>query len=312
MSGIRFSDRRISPFACVLVLAFALAAPEAARGADAPAPVIAKAPATVPPPPRWEWFLEGAGFWTAGDRLNIVGMAHLPRPGFGWEGAIGFDYRAALSPWHVSGQFRYGRAGSRSWGGPVTATVFIPGPTVLGGTASGDHREHHWVADLAIGQDVATAVGPAQAKIGIRVAELSAKSTAAGTLSFVGDIDFAIAQRSRFLGIGPRAALEGSLPMSGPWSIEYMGGVAVLFGDRKLVVADPLAIFAGSSADSGAVLNADGSVAVSYAVTPNLKVSAGYRLDGYWNALRTFDAGLNVVHADRIFHGPFIRATGQF
>src|SRR5260370_809215 len=41
-------------------------------------------------------------------------------------------------------------------------------------------------------------------------------------------------ERSHFLGIGPRLAAEGSVALGGPWAVDYTGGVAVLFGDRKL------------------------------------------------------------------------------
>ncbi|WP_445486937.1 hypothetical protein [Rhodopseudomonas sp. RCAM05734] len=69
---------------------------------------------------------EGGAIWSGGDRLAsdyslldfsglgvITGGVSVPgsfdlTPKLGWEAAAGFDYRFAASPWHVSGQFRYG------------------------------------------------------------------------------------------------------------------------------------------------------------------------------------------------------------
>ena len=50
----------------------------------------------------------------------IGGGGGIPRefnltPTVGWEAAAGFDYKFANnSPWHVSGQFRYGEGGKTS------------------------------------------------------------------------------------------------------------------------------------------------------------------------------------------------------
>ena len=45
---------------------------------------------------------------------------------WGWQGAIGVDYKFASSPWHVSADFRYMGNGSQSAGGPETA-IFTRG-----------------------------------------------------------------------------------------------------------------------------------------------------------------------------------------
>src|ERR1700720_1617389 len=44
---------------------------------------------------------------------SIPGIFDLT-PKIGWEAATGFDYKFAGSPWHVSGQFRYGEGGKTS------------------------------------------------------------------------------------------------------------------------------------------------------------------------------------------------------
>lgn len=87
--------------------------------ADLPARMPTKAPAVVSEP-AWTWWIEGGAFGTAGQAVGS-GPILLPftsaaqaggfRPNWGWEGAIGFDYRLpAYDAWHVSAQFRYGAA----------------------------------------------------------------------------------------------------------------------------------------------------------------------------------------------------------
>ena len=131
-------------------------------------------------------------------------------------------------------------------------------------------------------------------------------------------------ERSQFLGVGPRAAIDGTMPLGGPWGIDYMGGVAVLFGEHRLnttaqVVSSgsffgPTGIFSvnNTSTSNNPVFNADASAALSYSFTQHVKLSAGFRFDGYWKALRTFDANGNPVDVDRFYYGPFLRLTGKF
>jgi hypothetical protein len=295
------------------VMSLAVASPEV-WAADMPTKATYKAP-PIEPLPQWTFFLEGAGFSTGGD--PIFGVSAL-RPGFGWEGAVGVDYRFAASPWHVSAQFRYGKAGSKS----ATASGYGCFSGYCGtvfGTAN--HKEDHWVADFAVGHDLGVGTGQAQVKLGLRVAELNATTNLAGTLYFpssggdtvtaAGTLNF----HSRFVGVGPRAGIEGSLPLSGAWGIDYMGGIAYLFGERSLDVsgaATGVGSFASNISDHQGVFNADASAGLYYAFSQNAKITAGYRFDGYWQSLKTVDANLNVVDVDRLFYGPFLRLTARY
>ena len=63
------------------------------------------------------------------------------------------------------------------------------------------------------------------------------------------------------------------------------------------------------------VFNADLQVGVSYWVSPNVKLSASYRLDAYLNVL----TGLSAINdptklqtIDRYIHGPRVGICGQF
>ena len=58
---------------------------------------------------------------------SIPGIFDL-NPKIGWEAATGFDYKFANSPWHVSGQFRYGEGGKTSGAAASSGTL---DPTLL-------------------------------------------------------------------------------------------------------------------------------------------------------------------------------------
>src|SRR5260221_3029634 len=111
-------------------------------------PVAYKAP---PPesPGQFRIWAEGGAIWSGGDPVsqdfNLIdftgfgglgvfgggiggGTGTIPRhygltPKVGWEAAAGFDYRIAGSPWHVSGQFRYGEGGKTGGSASTSGTV---------------------------------------------------------------------------------------------------------------------------------------------------------------------------------------------
>jgi hypothetical protein len=296
MQSIGFTKSAMLLLAGVSSIALTAASSKAGATDLMPAPIVAEAPA-IRPEPRFEWFLEGAGFRSRGDPIHLTDFAApqvTPKPG--WQIAAGVNYRFA-SPWHVSAQFRYARAGTHSENIPYYA----------GSGFAWSHKESHWVADFAVGRDIGIGVGTAQAKLGLRVAEIKAKTD--GLFYYFGP-PYPLSQDSRFLGFGPRAALEGSVPLVGGWSVDYTGGGAMLFGKRKF--EDASFSVTRSFDQSGTVFNADASAALAYSFLPDFKLSAGYRFDGYWNVLRTFDSDGDVTNVNRIFHGPFVRATVRF
>lgn len=266
----------------------------------------AKAP---PPAPLWTVYLEGGAFWTGGD--PVLGFPEL-RPNVGWEGAAGVDYRFGGTPWHVSAQVRYGR-NNKSMGLSGAGTFYGYSGGILGNAT---HKESHLVADFAVGRDIGIGAGMAQVKLGVRVADLQANTNFSGSaFSYFGSAYAVVAEfRSRFLGVGPRLSLEGSLPITGLWAIDYMAGVAALYGNRSLDVTLTAGGITGSISfnDYGTVFNADAMAGLSYAFSQSMKLTAGYRFDGYWNALRTFDNNFNFVDIDRFYPGPFLRATARF
>jgi major outer membrane protein len=330
----RNHNARALLYAGVSTLALVVASSEVGA-ADAP---VLKAP---PPAGRLTMFIEGAAFGTAGKPV----WTEVPPPGgpfdestamrlrVGWEAAAGLDYQWWGSPWHVSAALRYGQARSRNKNFFQGRTCTTPGVcTSAAGTVK--HREDHLVADFMVGRDVGLGVGGnGQVKFGVRIAKLTATTNGAGAWfcsyngsncnNASGNVASGVTfqQRSKFVGLGPRAALEASAPLGGGWAIDYGVGVAVLFGHRTLNLtgsgvdnsAGGLFTFASQFTNRASVLNLDASAGLAYWFTPAFKVTAGYRLDAYWNALTTFDrTAENTVNVDRIFHGPFVRATGQF
>ena len=311
-SFVKGTSLRAALLVSTSVVTLALALPEA-RAADIPMkPMYTKA-APIEPQPLWTWYIEGGGFNTTGDTLFGAGETKAK---FGWEGAIGLDYRIAGSPWHISGQFRYGRAGDRN----SAISGFFSAPGIGSGSVVGNlnHKESHAVADFAVGHDIGIGTGQAQLKFGVRVVDLSAKSTASGTLYTCTICTFpgaSITFESRFVGAGPRGSIEGSQPIMGAWAIDYMGGVAYLYGTRSLNVtasAPGLGSGAFGVSDVTGIFNADASLGLSYTFDKAAKLTAGYRYDSYWGAMKMYDSNLNVVNNDRAYYGPFLRFTGAF
>jgi hypothetical protein len=296
----------------VSVIALTVALPDLGQAADLPT----KAP-TYQPAPQVTWWIEGGPEWTGGPSVAYVPGGFFPvgqsiKAGSGWSIAGGFDYRFAASPWHVSADVRYGKAGSRS------QSFISSAPPVFFSSSSASHKEDHWVADFMVGRDIGLGT-QSQVKLGVRVADLRATtdvSSAFAFFIFFGSSSFE--QRSRFLGVGPRAALDGTAQIQGPWSIDYNAGIALLYGNRELNLSGsgtgtggPFT-FNTSDDSNGWVPNANGSLALGYSFTPGLKISAGYQIDYYWNALRTFDVNGNAKNIDRNYSGPFVRVSGSF
>jgi len=312
-------------------------------------PALVAADLSVPPnapASRSTWWIEGGSQTIIGADSFIPGLSSpfsTPAKTLGFGVAGGFDYR--LDPfWHVSGDFRYGRNRSRTSNSSPQADFNIPTTTcspVCGtrkvpftGTNSARRSESNWEADFMVGRDIGLGIGSSQLKLGIRVAEIRGQTTGAArwtvptatNSSAVFDTRNQIYQQtSRFVGGSPRLALEGMAMLGGPWFVEYMGGVAGLYGTDG--VSQTVATFdsrsaspvcasgcvtAGFSSTEGVVFNTDAMLGIGYMITPYARLSANYRVDAYFNALREFDANGNPFNANRIYHGPSLRLTVAF
>lgn len=324
--------KRNALLSAVSVIALAAASPEA-RAADAPVAMIGKAPAAVPA--RCGWWGEGGANWTGGRDVFFANPAFdAGRTKLGWEAAAGFDCGVGFTAWHVSGQVRYGEA-RRSGAYDPRGTFLVPSgqalpgtpsvriPLAVQGTGTFTHKEEHALADFAVGRDVGLGLGAAQVKLGLRIAEIQARTTGSGVFNVpataIGSAaliptPFAFTQNSRFVGGGPRAGVDGTVPLGGGWSFDYLGGIAVLFGPRSLDVSGSGAAANAGIANFGvsdvaAVYNVDAQVGLSYWFDPNVKLTGSYRFDGYWGAVKTFNAAGAVSNENRFFAGPMLRLT---
>jgi len=296
---------------------------------------------------------EGGAIWSGGDPIysffnrtalssvapvfaNIPGsFALTPKPG--WEAATGFDYRLAASPWHVSGQLRYGEArqsASAAFSDSITIPNTPPTTFISSDSPRADHKEVHWLADLALGRDI-IGNGPyaMQFKFGVRTAEWrgttissNPRSVVAPAGVFISDVENVL-QQSKFLGAGPRFGIDGSAPIGMGWTFDYLGDVAALFGTQKfqrtsssdnaVLINNPVVVPSVIDAAQrfGTVFNSDIQVGVSYWMSQNLKISFSYRLDAFFNVLSTLDVKNDPTRLqtiDRYIHGPRLAVTGQF
>ena len=128
------------------------------------------------------------------------------------------------------------------------------------------------------------------------------------------------------MGAGPRFGVQGDIPLGGQWSIDWLAGAAVLFGERNFQVTAAVTTggtttpIGGTVSDSAAVFNVDAQAGLSYWFSPNMKFTVGYRFDDYFRALKTLSSatlvGTTLVtttsNVDRSYSGPVVRLTTKF
>lgn len=310
-------------------------------------------PVKAPPlagPALFRAWIEGGAIFSGGDPISstygFTGQFDLT-PKVGWESAIGFDHRFAGSPWHISGQFRYGEGGKTNGLDSTTQTLVVGAASqTTTETFGAAYKETHWLADLAAGRDIAGS-GPSalQLKGGIRVAEFVTRSSnsdvAVSTVSgapppgFPAVTSYSLMasnlfdSRTSFLGAGPLIGVEGSIPFAGKWSFDYAGDAALLIGRQEstnsalrqfsvtpsyISALFPISNTLNTSRDRlfAGVLSADIQVGVSYWLTQNLKLGAGYRLDAFINVFNEKGSSNSNLTPDRYTHGPRVTLTGQF
>ncbi len=328
-------------------LALAAAAPTIARAGDFPEPPITKAAAPALPP-QWTWWVEGGLQGLSGGSSYVSDFSlpfSAPASQWGWNGAAAVDYRFD-AVWHVSAAFRYGSNQTRRSSSNPVAAFSIPGiiftgtptPTPVNvnvvnnvaGTNAADRKEYNWNADFMVGRDIGLGSGNSQLKFGARVAEIHGRtegsvfwnvpvSTAA--TATVTDRRF-YTQTNTFLGAGPRLAVEGNVPLVDEWSIDYMAGVAGLYGSRE--VEQMVSITSAGTCIAGCIsttfsnfgntmiFNPDAMLGVSYQLAEDMRLSVNYRVDAYLDAMRVVGPAGTFTNTNRIYHGPNLRLTVQF
>jgi hypothetical protein len=107
--------------------------------------------------------------------------------------------------------------------------------------------------------------------------------------------------------------------------LRLVGSAAVLVGERHTsqvtVAAFPIALGGNvllngqATEQTTAVFNVDAQAGLSYWFSPNFKVTASYRVDAYFNALKTIKPGFannTFQNVDQIYNGPMLRLTSTF
>ena len=278
-------------------------------------------------PPTLTLWAEGTAFWTAGGRYNIpwlLGSSYTSlQPPVGFEGAVGLDYRRPNQIWHFVFDFRYGKSRTASSNAASFQTFGTAIGYLLTSATSNQSTEHesHLVADFMIGRNLGVGANTPELQFGIRIADLHAAAQMVEssqrtfyTPSFVTTTARSSLDNwsSRFFGVGPRVAIVGAIPIAGEWSFDYGAGIAALLGARKFEGSSTTG-FAVSNRATAFVFNADASLALSYRVTSQFKISSGIRGDFYNNALTTYDVGTGALqNINRFYWGPFLRLTGTF
>lgn len=188
-------------------------------------------------------------------------------------------------------------------------------------------KDDHWLVDFNVGRDFGLGNGNnAQWTLGVRVADLRSTLNLNGNfavlipaLSTATHGVFNAQAKSTFLGAGPRSGVVGETPLGGGWSFDWLAGAAVLFGERQVQRTATATTATGSVAsinlnnsDNAAVFNLDAQAGLSYWINPNVKITASYRFDGYFNAIKEFDANGNLVDVNRFYQGPMLRLTSKF
>jgi Legionella pneumophila major outer membrane protein precursor len=342
MSNVKYRGIELRAILCTGLSVAALMAAAPASAADLAVKAV--------PPPRGETrlWVEGGAFWTGSDRIPFaagfgaafgggglgLGSSRIS-PNVGWDVAAGFDHRIAGTSWHVNGQARYGTA--RRTDNVASSFLIAAGGLAINGAAAtaATLNEWHWNADLGIGYEVFPVL---QVNFGLRIAEVAARvetDTTANITAAIGAVALTVnAANNRthlrsFLGAGPRAGIEGSIPLFGGLTFDYSGDGAVLFGNTKIdtnasssfsIAAPPVFVLAVNGINSSAtwskqitVLNADIQGGIGYWITPYMKFALSYRLDAYFDALRsTPDDTLPGQSIDRFYHGPKATLTGRF
>jgi hypothetical protein len=280
----------------------------------------------------WSWWIEGGAFDPSGDSFNFGPALSNIKPKWGWEGAVGFDWMPGWGPWHVSGQVRYGSAQKTQGFNNLRQFehIILPVGTTFVGTLANNEkiRDEHWVVDFAVGRDFGLGNANAQWKLGLRVVDLRGRLTASGVANTTGAVvnnnSFTVQQDATFVGAGPRFGVEGSTPLSAGWSFDWLAGAAVLVGERHTsqTTLSTVAALGGATLLTGqateqttAVFNVDAQAGLSYWFSPNLKITASYRVDAYFNALKTVKSGAannSFVDVDQIYNGPMARVTWKY
>lgn len=137
------------------------------------------------------------------------------------------------------------------------------------------------------------------------------------------DIDYGTSSNDyhsdgHFWAFGPRAGLEGSMPLwASPFSLRGSVAGSVLFADgHQDFVYDAGGPGSSQFGLDQPIWNAAISASVAYNFNPNAMIEVGYQAEEFWNlAPSVFNASINgdltPGQADVLSHGPFLKFTAK-
>jgi hypothetical protein len=237
------------------------------------------------------------------------------RRGYDVDGKL--TYQSPGSPLSFAFGVRYGRTQSASRGFHATyATKYGNGDQ----TVKESYQLSHTVLDFEVGNDVGLGLfghGVSTIGLGLRYAHFDAvtRGSFSTTTKYAGRAG-SFRQSSKSDVVGPRIFLRTTSPLPGPmgqsgFSLGLGAGGGVLFGRQS--ARDDVHLSHGSYGQflnfsrggEHTVPTLDAYAQLSWrAPMSPLTISAGYRFDGYYNAI---DAGYALPHpVNFIEHGPFI------
>lgn len=239
------------------------------------------------------WFTVGGQYTMLdGDAINLDDeIRNGPDDGFALTGKAGGKF---YGEWWGALGVNYGRALKNR---ELTYYGFPGGLTT-------EYDENRILLDLEIGRDVGLgSLGSVRAFGGLRFAHFDGEVVASAIY-----YDTNIAElEHRFTGAGPRFGLQADVPLADALKLEVSAVGAVLIGKQN----SDLTVYNGyneSNSDTRVAPNIEASIALNYAVAPNVSVGAGYRVQQFWNILGKFvDDGFKAE--SRLIHGPFLDLT---
>jgi outer membrane protein OmpA-like peptidoglycan-associated protein len=248
------------------------------------------------------------------------------QPDNGWGGRIFLGYR-------FPGNWDIGVGGAGDWFGKNKVASDNGQPPAPGGSPENEQirtKGHQWSIDLEAGYNVDVSDIGASLRLfgGARYVRLTQSGGGHyfGSFPLAGqtthDITYDVG--SRYWGIGPRLGAMADVPFgrASNFGVSFALSGAVLFGHLKsslngshttTSVSFPglngTVPLTGSDSGSQTVYNAEGEVGLWYALSQNFKVTAGYRAEGWFNAIGNPGGNQST---DRIVSGPFVRASFDF
>jgi len=158
--------------------------------------------------------------------------------------------------------------------------------------------------DFEVGRDLSLGTINSRITLGVRHADLD--------FSYEFESDFENGNGGwGFAGIGPRVALEASVPVFDRVSIDAEAGAALLFGDSDSSRNHSL-YGASEDSDPSTFTNLDFSAALSYLIGGSTKVSLGYRYEQFTSKDAPLVFGYGPDAGMRSNQGAFVKFSTSF